>query len=101
MVVRRADIGHVVSSGTEDTLDLIRAFATELNTLLNRQSRRFPRRFKKSLIQRAVTAPLRGEAEQKRMLADLIGELKVFAPDGCTFGALPGSIYGFWTLEDM
>lgn len=99
--MRYADIGSV-SHGTMRADDLIPTFAAELDALLKRQPKRFPRKEYRALIREAARISDYDTEDAGYVLEELFDALAAFAPPLCYFGAHDGdgAAYGFWPSDD-
>lgn len=99
---RAADFGSV-SSGTMRPEDLIPCFASELDSLLAKQPRRFKRKELRALIREANRIEDYDSEESGYVLEELFDALGQFAPSYAYFGSHPGdgADFGFWLIEDL
>lgn len=107
MTIRYADIGSV-SSGTLRKVDLLTAFADELDAQLKRQNKSYPRATYRKLLREAYKLNRNSNSdnfsdEVDAVLDELENALGDFAPPYCSFGSHPGDAadFGYWIHDDI
>jgi hypothetical protein len=102
MNIRHADFGSV-SSGTMNTDDLLSALASELDYQMGRQSKRFPRRELRKLVNQANRLIGDQNGNGVDVVDELFDALEQFAPPYAYFGAHEGdgADYGYWLSSEL